>query len=163
MNDKLRGAALDRELDALLRAWSRKSPYEQPITFRSVAAALSVSTGSLYKDANASLPYPIELRPRQVRVQAAQKEQAQNFSVSPRQAVDRVWRDRLKEAQAEAQDWKSRYEGSLQIIAGLEYHVNLNGGDAARLWLPLPPNDRAARGRAPIPIRGQQRRNGAGG
>lgn len=156
----LHGAALDRELDALLRLWACKSPDEQPITFRTVAAALSVSPGSLYKLGNPSLSYRPELRARKARVQAAQQEQATNFVASPRHSVDRIWRRRLKEAQEEAKEWKSRYEELLQTIAGMEYHMNQHGLDAAKLWLPLPPNDRAERGRAPIPIRAQRRRGG---
>lgn len=148
MPKQRRGAGFDRALDQLLRKWQSEPPDERPINVKAVAEALSVSRTSLYKDAHDSLSYPPHLRSRATRIEAAARRQEENVGLSPRATVEKIWQGRLRKVQDERDEWKARYEQLQLLIASMEYHANLNGWDASELWKPLPPNDRADRGRA---------------
>jgi len=150
MTDKrLRGAALDIALDNLLRRWEVEPPEVRPIHPRSVAKALPASPTSLYKDAHPSLEYPTEptnLRPRNARIEAAAKRQAEAFSTIKGDATG--YNKRIHELEEACAEWQRKCEELQMRIAGMEYHASLNGWDAEKLWKELPPNDRTKRGPA---------------
>ena len=160
MAKQLRGRKLDQALDKLLRKWQSEPPTERPLNIKAVAEALSVSRTSLYKESDASLEYPKQLKSRTARIEAAARHQRENADLSPGATVDKIWHDRLRKVQDERDEWKAKCEELQLRIAGMEYHANINGWDASELWKPLPPNDRGERGRA-VPVtrgRGRQRR-----
>ena len=158
MAQQVRGAALDRALDKLLHRWEQASPKEQPITVKAVATALAASRTSLYKAAAPDLHYPAALCSRAARIAAAARRQAEHAQLSPTSTVDRLWRDRVRGLQAERDAWRAKCEALQLRIAGMEYHAEMAGWDASRLWQPLPENDRAARGRTTPPPRSRPAR-----